>query len=164
MRLPDFQKDFKNYDRFDVGAMGEFDVAILVDQYAGTDASQKLYPQWRGGYYYAARPKADSTAPLAILYVSRWASGQKAAAFAAIYAQSLDKRYKHVHEVTQGGATPTDLQKLESLTGTHTWLTEEGAVVIDVKDDSVLITESLDQPTTEQLEHELFERMVAAVK
>ena len=77
---------------------------------------------------------------------------QKAAAFAAIYAQSLAKRYKHVHEVTQDGATPIDLQKLESLTGTHTWLTEEGPVVIDVKDDSVLITESLDQPTTEQLE------------
>src|ERR1700733_6402740 len=34
MRLPDFQKDFKNYDLFDVGAMGEVDVAILVDQYA----------------------------------------------------------------------------------------------------------------------------------
>src|ERR1700684_819292 len=44
MRLPDFQRDFKNYDRFDVGAMGEFDVAILVDQYAGTDATQRLYP------------------------------------------------------------------------------------------------------------------------
>src|ERR1700723_1181884 len=87
MRLPDFQRDFKNYDRFDVGAMGEFDVAILVDQYAGTDASHNLYPQWRGGYYYAARPKGDPWAPLALLYVSRWASGQKASAFAAIYAQ-----------------------------------------------------------------------------
>jgi len=164
MRLPDFQKDFKNYDRFDVGAMGEFDVAILVDQYAGADASHKLYPQWRGGYYYAARPKGDPSSPLALLYVSRWASREKASAFAAIYAQSLDKRYKHVHEVIQGGADPIDLQKLESLTGTHTWLTEEGPVVIDVKDDSVLITESLDQPTTEQIEHELFERAVAAVR
>ncbi len=26
MRLPDFQRDFKNYERFDVGAIGEFDV------------------------------------------------------------------------------------------------------------------------------------------
>ena len=164
MRLPDFQKDFKNYDRFDVGAMGEFDVAILVDQYAGTDVSQHLYPHWRGGYYYAARPKGDPSAPLALLYVSRWASREKASAFAAIYARSLDKRYKHVHEDTQRGANPIDLQKLESLSGTHTWLTEEGPVVIDVKDDSVLITESLDQPTTEQLEHELFDGAIAAVR
>src|SRR6202140_319829 len=121
MRLPDFQRDFKNYDRFDVGAMGEFDVAILVDQYAGTDASHNLYPQWRGGYYYAARPKGDPSASLALVYVSRWASREKASAFAAIYAQSLAKRYKHVHEVTQDGKGSSDnLQKLESLTGTHT--------------------------------------------
>src|ERR1700680_3826621 len=164
MRLPDFQRDFKNYERFDVGAIGEFDVAILVDQYAGTEASHNLYPHWRGGYYYAARPKGDPSAPLALLYVSRWASREKASAFAAIYAQSLAKRYKHVHGVSEGGAHTVDLQKLESLTGTHTWLTEEGPVVIDVKDDSVLITESLDQPTTEQLEHELFERAIAAVR
>jgi len=162
MRLPDFQRDFKNYERFDVGAMGEFDVAILVDQYAGTEASHNLYPHWRGGYYYAARPKGDPTAPLAILYVSRWSSPEKAAAFAAIYAQSLARRYKHVHQVTEDGNDRSDnLQKLESLTGTNTWLTEEGPVVIAVEGDGLLITESLDQPTTEQLEHELFGAFVA---
>src|ERR1700730_3263015 len=114
MRLPDFQRDFKNYDRFDVGAMGEFDVAILVDQYAGAEASRNLYPHWRGGYYYAARPKGDPSAPLALVYVSRWASREKASAFAAIYAQSLAKRYKHIHPVTAGGKEPSEnLQKLE---------------------------------------------------
>src|ERR1700693_1696453 len=165
MRLPDFQRDFKNYERFDVGAIGEFDVAILVDQYAGTEASHNLYPSWRGGYYYAARPKGDPSAPLALLYVSRWASREKASAFAAIYAQSLAKSYKHVHEVAEGGKNSLDdLQKLESLTGTHTWLTEEGPVVIAVKGDGVLITESLDQPTTEQLEHELFDPTTAPVR
>lgn len=165
MRLPDFQRDFKNYERFDVGAMGEFDVAILVDQYAGTEVSHNLYPHWRGGYYYAARPKGDPTAPLALLYVSRWSSPEKAAAFAAIYAQALAKRYKHAHEVTEDGIDrPDNLQKLESLTGTHTWLTEEGPVVIAVEGDSLLITESLDQPTTEQLEHELFGAFVATGK
>jgi hypothetical protein len=165
MRLPDFQRDFKNYERFDVGAIGEFDVAILVDQYAGTEASHDLYPSWRGGYYYAARPKGDPSAPLALVYVSRWASREKASAFAAIYAQSLANRYKHVHEVTQEGkGSSENLQKLESLTGTHTWLTEEGPVVIDVKGDGVLITESLDQPTTEHLEQELFGTFVVAGK
>ena len=164
MRLPDFQRDFKNYERFDVGAIGEFDVAILVDQYAGREASHNLYPHWRGGYYYAARPKGDPSAPLALLYVSRWASPEKASAFAAVYAQSLAKRYKHVHAVTTDGKNPSDnLQKLESLSGTHTWLTEEGPVVIAVKGDQVLITESLDQPTTEQLEHELFEPVTPPV-
>jgi hypothetical protein len=162
MRLPDFERDFKNYERFDVGAIGEFDVAILIDQYAGTEASHKLYPHWRGGYYYAARPKADPSAPLGLLYVSRWSSPEKASAFAAIYAQSLAKRYKRAHEVTADEKNPPDnLQKVESLTGTHTWLTEEGPVVIDVEGDGLLITESLDPSTTGQLEQELFGAFVA---
>src|SRR5262249_27259609 len=35
MPLPDFKRDFKDYQKFDIGAMGEFDVAVLVEQYAG---------------------------------------------------------------------------------------------------------------------------------
>jgi hypothetical protein len=165
MRLPDFQRDFKNYERFDVGAMGEFDVAILIDQYAGTDVSHNLYPHWRGGYYYAARPKGDPAAPLAILYVSRWSNHEKASAFAAIYAQYLAKRYKHVQEILDDQKAGMDNpQKLDSLTGTHTWLTEEGPVVIAVEDNNVFITESLDRPTTEHLEQELFGAFVAVKK
>ena len=165
MRVPDFQRDFKNYDRFDVGAMGEFDVAILVDQYASTQASRDLYPHWRGGYYYAARPKGKPTAPLAVLYVSRWSSPEKASAFAAIYAQALAKRYKHVDEVVQDGKASSDNpQKINALSGTHTWLTEEGPVVIAVEGDSILITESLEQSTTEHLTQELFGSYVAAEK
>src|SRR5579883_2064812 len=61
--LADFKKDFKKYDKFDVGAVGEFDVAILMDQYAGTEVSKRLYPHWRGGYYYAVRPKGDASVP-----------------------------------------------------------------------------------------------------
>ena len=33
MPMIDFKNDFKNYDKFDVGAVGEFDAAILIDQY-----------------------------------------------------------------------------------------------------------------------------------
>src|SRR6266849_3805146 len=99
MRLPDFTRDFKNYDRFDIGAIGEFDVAVLIDQYAGVETSKRLYPHWRGGYYYAARPKGDVSAPLALLYVSRWSNPEKAAEFAGIYSKSLMKRYKRAREV-----------------------------------------------------------------
>jgi hypothetical protein len=156
MRLPDFDHDFKNFDRFDIGAIGEFDVALLVDQYAGVAASHALYPHWRGGYYYAARPKGDAAAPLDVLYLSRWSDGESAAKFAAIYAGGLEKRYKHVHRV-EAGATKdaTQLPAPESLTGTHTWLTEEGPVVIIVQAASVLITESFDEATTARLEGEL---------
>jgi hypothetical protein len=156
MRLPDFDHDFKNYERFDIGAIGEFDVALLVDQYAGVQVSHELYPHWRGGYYYAARPKGDAAAPLDVLYLSRWSDAESAAKFAAIYAGGLEKRYKHVHQVEENATKDVaQLPAPATLAGTHTWLTEEGPVVIVVQAASVLVTESFDQATTEQLEQEL---------
>src|SRR5260370_4984615 len=35
IRAPDFKHDFKDYQKFDIGAMGEFDVPVLIAQYAG---------------------------------------------------------------------------------------------------------------------------------
>src|SRR6266536_1715732 len=48
LRLPDFKHILKNYDRFDVGAIGEFDVAVLAEQYADHETADKIYPNWRG--------------------------------------------------------------------------------------------------------------------
>jgi len=159
MRLPDFKHDFKDYQKFDIGAMGEFDVAVLVEQYVGKAASKKLYPEWRGGYYYAAKPKADVAAPLGLLYVSRWSSEEKAAAFAAIYAQSLKQRYKTVEAQDGSNAATTsqpDPPEVSLLKGRHTWKTEEGTVVIEEQGDIVFVSESLDAATTVQLEKEVF--------
>jgi hypothetical protein len=44
---------------------------------------------------------------------------------------------------------------LETLTGKHSWTTEEGAVFMEVAGQTVLICESLDSETTSRLEHEL---------
>jgi hypothetical protein len=96
MPVPDFKRDFKAYQKFDIGAMGEFDVAVLIEQYAGKPLSKQMYPAWRGGYYYAARAKSNPSAPLGLLYVSRWSSPEKAEEFAEIYADSLPHRYKTV--------------------------------------------------------------------
>jgi hypothetical protein len=156
MPLPEFGSIFKNYERFDIGAIGEFDVALLIEQYVGGDVSREMYPHWRGGYYYAARAKGDETAPLALMYASRWSSAEKAAEFAAIYAKSLESRYKRAHQVEDGKAMPVDLKSVKSLTGRFTWLTEEGPIVIEARGDTVLVTESLDEPTTEKLEASVF--------
>jgi hypothetical protein len=153
MPVPDFNQIFQNYDRFDVGAIGEFDVAVLIDQYAGADTSRVMFPHWRGGYYYAALAKNDPSAPLGLLYVSRWSNPEKAEVFAGIYAKALNKRYLHLHGVLENGKKPADNPGgLETLTGKNTWLTEAGPVVIEVMGDRVMVTESLDGPTTEKLE------------
>ncbi len=164
MAIPDFKHDFKDYQKFDIGAMGEFDVALLVEQYAGKDASKKIYPEWRGGYYYAAKAKTDTPAPLGLLYVSRWSTPEKASEFAGIYAQSLQQRYKNVSESAKTDPKSTGGQARKegsqsnaaSLSGRHAWSTEEGTVVIEEKGNTVFVTESLDPATTATIEKEVF--------
>jgi hypothetical protein len=155
MPVPDFNKIFKDYERFDIGAIGQFDVDVLIHQYAGEAAAREISPHWRGGYYYAARPKKNSSAPLGILYLSRWSNAERATQFAALYAQSLPQRYQQVQEDVKAGDVPLRLPTLLSLNGKHTWNTEEGPVIIEVKNDMVLVTESLDGATVAELEKEL---------
>lgn len=175
MRVPNFKQDFKNYKKFDIGAMGEFDVAVLIEQYANQELAKWLYPEWRGGYYYAARVKDDAAAPLGLLYVSRWSSAEKAEDFAGIYARSLAARYKKlVGDAAAGSAASSSGKsgadevgtkdvsakhkgfKVIPLKGRHAWSTEEGTVVIEERGDTVLVSESLDAGTTGTLEREVF--------
>src|SRR5260370_2861072 len=140
--------------------MGEFDVVVLIEQYAGKELSKRLYPEWRGGYYYAARPKADAAAPLALLYVSRWSSAEKASEFAAIYARSLGQRYKKAEAVGDSSsdkAAPQNPEdKSDALKGRQTWSTEEGTVEIEEQGNTVMVSESIDPATTQVLEKEVF--------
>jgi hypothetical protein len=163
MRIPDFKHDFKNYEKFDIGAMGEFDVAVLIEQYAGKPLSKRLCPAWRGGYYYAGKAKADAksdgggTASLGLLYVSRWSNADTAAEFAEIYARSLKQRYKKADEIVDPASpAPEGDSKADLLKGRHAWTTDEGAVVIEEQGDTVFVSESLDAATTATLEKEVF--------
>jgi hypothetical protein len=153
--LPDFKHVLKNYDRFDVGAIGEFDVAVLAEQYADEDTAHNIYPNWRGGYYYSARPKGNGTEPLALVFVSKWASPRAAAQFAAIYARGVQQRYKDAQAAGESGL-PSDLTTLGSLSGDHTWKTQDGDVVIAVKDDMLLVAESLPAAVTDQFRQAVF--------
>ncbi len=155
LKMIDMEKDFKAFDPFDIGAMGEFDVDILVEQYAGREVAEAIYPGWRGGYYFAGKPKGNKAAPIGVLYVSRWASADKAAEFAAVYAKSLAQRYQKRQGLGADGKVAEDAPPVESwrtLRGSHSWLTEEGVVVIEVRGDEILISESLDAETTKRVE------------
>lgn len=169
MHIPDFKRDFKDYQKFDVGAMGEFDVAVLIEQYVGKARSKAMFPAWRGGYYYAGRPKENPSAPLGVLYVSRWSNADKAAEFAEIYAESLKERYRRAEPVgdappqplapehAQGnGESKVEVTPLVLLKGRHAWTTDEGAVVIEQQGDTVFVSESFDPATTTALEKEVF--------
>lgn len=153
--LPDFKRIFKDYERFDIGAIGEFDVAVLAEQYSGAETSKRIYPNWRGGYYYSVRPKGNPNAPLELVFVSKWASPKAASQFAAVYASGMQQRYKTVNAPVDTNL-PSDLKQLKTLGGDHTWSTEEGPVVIDVKNDTVLVTESLEPQITDQFRQSVF--------
>jgi hypothetical protein len=135
--------------------MGEFDVDVLVEQYAGRDEAAAIYPEWRGGYYFAGKPKGDKSAPIGVLYISRWSSAAKAAEFAAVYAKSLAARYQKRQGLGTDGKVAEDAPPADSwrtLRGRHAWLTEEGVVLIEVRGDEILISESLDDATTKKVE------------
>jgi hypothetical protein len=165
MKVIDMEKDFKGYDPFDIGAMGEFDVDVLVEQYAGRDEATAIYPEWRGGYYFAGKLKGDKSAPIGVLYVSRWSSPAKAAEFAAVYAKSLAQRYQKHQGLGVDGKVVENAPPVDSwrtLRGRHAWLTEEGIVLIEVRDDEILISESLDDETTKRVETDFWPEEKAA--
>ncbi len=182
MKMIDMDKDFKGYEAFDIGAMGEFDVDVLVEQYAGRDEATAIYPEWRGGYYYAGKAKGDKSAersksdksdksksdpsaPIAVLYVSRWSSPAKAAEFAADYAKSLAQRYKKRQGLAADGKVAEDAPPPDSwrtMRGRHAWLTEEGVVLIEVRGAEILISESLDDETMKKVEADFWPEEKAA--
>src|SRR5258708_14044512 len=82
MPVPQFKSDFKDYIKFDIGAMGEFDVAVLIQQYAGKKPAEEMYPEWRGGYFSSHPPQNQPGAPPALIYVSpSWRPGKTSQIF-----------------------------------------------------------------------------------
>ncbi len=124
--MPEFKRDFKDYIKFDIGAMGEFDVAVLIEQYAGKELSKRCIRSGGADITTRRARKTMRTAPLGLLYVSRWSSAEKAAEFAEIYARSLGQRYKKAEEVERslvrsiGSTHPKN--KVDVLKGRHAGL------------------------------------------
>jgi len=147
IRLPSLAAVLKkNYVGYDSGAVGEFDVYILLKQFSGPELAQKLSPAWRGGIYYLGRKRdAKPSKPdgpvamndLALLYVSNWATPEDAGYFAKAYSLWLPKKYKSVWPMTE--------QKGRA------WNTEQGQVSIELSGNRVLVMESFDAVTATAL-------------
>jgi hypothetical protein len=147
LRLPDLKPALgKNYEHYDVGSVGEFDVNVLLKQFADNRTAHELSPEWRGGMYYSGfnkttkKPVPSSTADLAVLYVSRWSSPAVAQKFAEAYGLSVRKRYP--------SGTRKDCDRNENCS---TWNTVEGLVTVEAVGDEVLVMESFDANTATKL-------------
>jgi hypothetical protein len=117
------------YKRYDFGALGEFDIDMLLWQWLGK--REPLARAWRGGYYFTYENAVNPGPPYALVSVTRWANSNDAREFASFYAASLAKRYINVKE----------LQPLRD--GSGQWQTEEGPVDISVSGKYTVAIESL---------------------
>jgi hypothetical protein len=144
LRPAEFAKLLPAYQQWDLSAIGEFDVTLLLRQYAGREASDRVSREWRGGYYWAAlkpeaaqrnagkRPVTAQTGDLALAYLSRWSTPEAAKDFAECYAQGVPLRYAGARRT----ANPT--------AGVDEWQTAEGPLTITVRGNEVLVLESFD--------------------
>jgi hypothetical protein len=130
-----------DYERFDFGGMGEFDIYLLAKQYAGDAAPRNYYPHWRGGYYFAAHAKSAPNGQIAMLYFSRWDSTGAARDFAKLYASYLPKRYKKAVLQPPASANGASTPGSASLIAFET---EQGQATLEVQGSDLLILEGFD--------------------
>ena len=142
-----------DYERFDFGSMGEFDVYLLAKQY-GADDAPNYYRHWRGGYYFAAHRKSAPRDQIAMLYYSRWDSPEAARDFAKLYAGYLPKRYSKA--ALEPPRTTDGMNQERSL-----WAfdTDEGKALLELHDNDLLITEGYDDGVIQKARDVFFYRM-----
>ena len=148
LKVPDLDRLVgPDYERYDFGDMGEFDVYLLTKQYAPKEDARKIYEHWRGGYYFAVHPKDAPKDEIALLYLSRWDSPEAATAFAKLYFDYAPKRYPQwskngVSVASVGGGSEAE-----------TWAMGSGKdrVHLERKGKDLLIIEGFDRATSEQL-------------
>ena len=145
--LPELDFLKKDYEPFDAGAVGELDVNILLKVYADEQVAKGLSKDWRGGVYYAAgrkgaKPKdANSTAHVALYYISRWASEGSARYFAKLYSSALHTRYAGLQQLPADPAGP----------GLNRYSSADGPIFIQQAGNVVVAVESFDPENANRL-------------
>jgi len=149
LTIPDLDKLVApEYERYDFGGMGAFDIYLLARQYAPDKDAKQYYPHWRGGYYLAAHEKSAPKDQIALLYLSRWDSPEAAQSFAKLYSSYVPKRYK-VPSGAAPGAPPAG-GTADAIT--FAWdFAEQGKVVIQTHGSDVLVLEGFDTSTMERV-------------
>jgi len=141
-----------HYKPYDVGQVGQLDMRILAQIFGGEAAARELTPAWDGGIYWAGQSTSAKTAAeqastksIALFYLSAWKSGASAKAFARMYADELGRKYSGVKLDT------TDKPAGSEQGDEVIYSTNEGPVVITVREKFVFVSESFDLDTARKL-------------
>jgi len=136
------------YQRYDFGGMGAFDVYLLVRQYAPKADAKQYYSHWSGGYYLAAHLKTAPKDRIALLYFSGWDSQESAKDFAKLYSDYAPTRYKTGASTASAASVEGD----DKGNITYRWdFGSQGKVVIEVNGSSLLILEGFNDDTVNRL-------------
>ena len=148
-RIPDLDKLIApDYQRYDFGGMGAFDVYLLVRQYSPKADAKSYYSHWSGGYYLAAHLKSAARDDIALLYFSRWDSQDSAKDFAKLYSDYAPKRYKSAARTGSTASTEGDARG----NIIYRWdFGAQGKVVIEVDGRTLLILEGFNDDTANRL-------------
>jgi hypothetical protein len=140
LHVPDIAKLSGNeWEKYDVGSIGEFDVGVMAEQYAGEDEAKKIAPQWRGGWYYAVKRKGADA--IGMVFVTRWSTCAGAQNFEKLYAGTIATRYKHARP---GGGLETGIAGDCGPARDSMWQTSEGQVWLARSGDTLVVVEGLD--------------------
>ena len=142
----------KTYKAYDIGQVGQLDLRILAKIFGGEGAARDLTPAWDGGIYWAGQKLSAKTAAeqastnsVALFYLSAWKSANSAHAFARMYGEELGRKYSGV-KLDTADAAPDPEGGEETI-----YTTNEGPVVITVRNKFVFVSESFDLPTARKL-------------
>ena len=97
--------DTHGYKRIADGTMGELDHSVLLEQYAGREASAAVSPHWRGGAY--ALPEHRSPERVVLLYAVEWDDAASAGRYFGLYRKVLEKKWKRLAIESESPTTLT---------------------------------------------------------
>jgi hypothetical protein len=150
LALPDIHPTLEaaGYAPYDVGVMGELDVRMMAELFGGKPLAEALAPEWNGGVYYAAQRRSASdadkqtTRSIAILYLSRWKNADSARSFFHVLEEELPRQYDGLKR-RQADETDPDERVYST--------TNEGDVLLSLKDNEVWVSEGFELPTATRL-------------
>jgi hypothetical protein len=98
----DLPKPVKHTKPFIIGAMGELETRILLEQYAGPDIAGELGPKLKGSNY-----RIDETRPghrLTLVYASEWGDDDTASQYFDAYRKVLRGKWKRLEIADQSAS------------------------------------------------------------
>lgn len=153
LKIPDLnQLIAPDYERYDFGGIGAFDIYLLAKQYVPDQDAKRYYPHWRGGYYLAAHQKSAPRNQIALIFVTRWDSPESATAFARMYETYVPKRYPGASRLPAS----CPVSSAESECSVRQWDAQQGTVLIEVRGEQLLVLEGLNGNVMQRAQTALF--------